>query len=92
MSDTIRKRYCFSHGEEVKRGKRACEYRLIWEREVLSAQIGECDMHDALVIRADQAVYQIDQTALANDLDLDQSDIAHLVGSGVLVWVGDDDE
>jgi len=50
MNDTIR--WCFQHGCEVKQGKRACEYRLIWEREVLSSQIGVCDMADALVIRA----------------------------------------
>ena len=45
-------KYCFEHKQEVRKGKRACEYRLIWERDV--AGLSECDMADAVIVRADE--------------------------------------
>ncbi len=51
VEPTAHIKWCFTHNQEVKKGKRACEYRLIWERDIPSSQIGECDMADALIVR-----------------------------------------
>ena len=50
-------KYCFEHKHEVKKGKRACEYRLIWERDVTG--LAECDMAEAVIVRSDVPLYRI---------------------------------
>ena len=49
-------KYCFEHKHEVRKGKRACEYRLIWERDVTG--LSKCDMADAVIVRADEPLYR----------------------------------
>ena len=66
MSDVVL--WCFRHKQEVRKGKRACEYRLIWNLDVKSEVIGECDMRDAVVVPVgDGDMWMIDLRHISGD-------------------------
>ncbi|KKN08810.1 hypothetical protein LCGC14_1052790 [marine sediment metagenome] len=85
MNDVVL--WCFRHKQEVRKGKRACEYRLIWNLDVKSEVIGECDMRDAVVVpmEPDGDLYVFDATK--GDEHYDRLDLVALIECGVLVKV-----
>ena len=73
MSDVVL--WCFRHKQEVRKGKRACEYRLIWNLDVKSEVIGECDMRDAVVVPVgDGDLYQCPTCAGSRVQVIEESD------------------